>query len=483
MLKQFHSLLAVLTLMLGSTPAYGATIDDILDPNANLLARIDVEHLDWPSVMESVGGLFGETTPDSIQALQKPIDDFLKALRKVDVREIYVSFALQDASRMALAIIVPSNSPAKARLPIEEMLSSIPVVADLSIHTTANYVVLAHDATWQRMLQQVSTSPSGLRKHYVEHQNNGLSITIGWSNELRAEVAEIWPQELPPPINIPLSPKALVRDIESLTLTCDGKAPLQLQVVADCESPAAAERVYAYLSTIILSQGMDIQHQSSSVIVTAAKPTLTRFLRPLVANQESTNTSNNMKQIILAMHNFHEAHRGFPPRNTVDPQGNPLLSWRVFLLPYLDQLPLYNEFHLDEPWDSPHNRQLIDKMPAVFVSSQTSTAGKGLTSFQVVQCQGSPWNGGENRLLRIQDITDGTSNTIAFVQAPESKSVIWTQPTDLVVSEVDNLFIEVFGPRDALPAAYFDGSVRILTRDQASNLHAYFTGQGKEITQ
>ena len=66
------------------------------------------------------------------------------------------------------------------------------------------------------------------------------------------------------------------------------------------------------------------------------------------------------------MHNYHLAHGHFPPAYNKSPDGKPLLSWRVHILPYLEQKSLYDEFHKDEPWDSEHNKALITRMPAVY---------------------------------------------------------------------------------------------------------------------
>ena len=73
---------------------------------------------------------------------------------------------------------------------------------------------------------------------------------------------------------------------------------------------------------------------------------------------------NNMKQIGLAFHNYCQARRTFPPACTVDRSGKPLLSWRVLILPYLGRPDLYDDFHLDEPWNIAHNKGLLTKMPA-----------------------------------------------------------------------------------------------------------------------
>ena len=75
--------------------------------------------------------------------------------------------------------------------------------------------------------------------------------------------------------------------------------------------------------------------------------------------------SNNLKQLALGIHNFHSAYRKLPAART-DENGQPLLSWRVAILPFIEQQALYEQFHLDEPWDSEHNLKLIDQMPATF---------------------------------------------------------------------------------------------------------------------
>ena len=75
---------------------------------------------------------------------------------------------------------------------------------------------------------------------------------------------------------------------------------------------------------------------------------------------------NNLKQIALAMHNYHSANNAFPQTRDLDEKGKPLLSWRVAILPYIEQQELYNKFKLDEPWDSPHNKALLKEMPPIY---------------------------------------------------------------------------------------------------------------------
>lgn len=81
-------------------------------------------------------------------------------------------------------------------------------------------------------------------------------------------------------------------------------------------------------------------------------------------------SKNRLRQIMLAMHSHHSQFRSYPPPASAsyDADGKPLLSWRVHLLPFLQEKPLYEKFHRDEPWDSEHNRGLVDRMPDVYRS-------------------------------------------------------------------------------------------------------------------
>jgi len=206
--------------------------------------------------------------------------------------------------------------------------------------------------------------------------------------------------------------------------------------------------------------------------------------RPSVAGDARMRKASmdNLKQILLAMHNYHAANNHFPAPAIYSGDGKALLSWRVELLPYLEQGDLYKQFRLNESWDSPHNRALLDRMPAVFAlpasltsgssssssssggnsSSTTGTASLGhLTYYQVFVGPGAAF---EKRLKRrIRDITDGTSNTIMVVEA--ASPVPWTKPEDLVydpdlpLPELGGGFKGVFN------VAMADGSVHAVPRD------------------
>ena len=86
---------------------------------------------------------------------------------------------------------------------------------------------------------------------------------------------------------------------------------------------------------------------------------------------------NNMKQIGLAMFNYACQYKTLPPAYTTDKNGKPLLSWRVLLLPYMDEDGLYKQFHLDEPWDSEHNKPLVAQMPQTYRAQAAGLRQRG----------------------------------------------------------------------------------------------------------
>jgi RNA polymerase sigma factor (sigma-70 family) len=139
-------------------------------------------------------------------------------------------------------------------------------------------------------------------------------------------------------------------------------------------------------------------------------------------------TMDNFKTLGLALNGFALTRK--PPRYppaAISKDGKPLLSWRVAILPYIDQKALHDKFHLDEPWDSPHNKALLEPMPEVYAPVIHKAEPKGSTYYQALVGPGAAFEGDEG--TKIQDFTDGVSWTILVVEA--AKAVPWTKPEDV----------------------------------------------------
>lgn len=201
-------------------------------------------------------------------------------------------------------------------------------------------------------------------------------------------------------------------------------------------------------------------------------------VRDAAARMKST---NNMKLVGLAMHNYEATHGHFPLPASLDKDGKPLLSWRVHLLPFLEEDALYKRFRLDEPWDSPHNAKLIPLMPKVFEQPpKAEEAGKpGHTHYQVFVGPGAMFEHGKK--VTVASVKDGLSNTILLAEAREA--VPWTKPSDLPFSPDKRL--PPLGGRwvgDYFLGLWADGSARAFSlKLPEKTLRMLITHAGGEI--
>ncbi len=182
----------------------------------------------------------------------------------------------------------------------------------------------------------------------------------------------------------------------------------------------------------------------------------------VVESSARSRSTNNMKQLALAAFNYLDKFGTFPPAYTAEKDGKRLLSWRVHLLPFLGEEKLYQEFHLDEPWDGDHNKKLIARMPAVFRSSaNTKLIADGKTTYIAPIGEDTMWPGAKG--VRISDVSDGTANTIFMVDADDDHAVIWTKPEDLDYDAKTPM--KALGGRyqGGFLAALADGSVRFIS--------------------
>jgi len=136
----------------------------------------------------------------------------------------------------------------------------------------------------------------------------------------------------------------------------------------------------------------------------------------------------NLKRIGLAMQEYHQKYGRFPPSFVPGRDGKPMHSWRVLLLPFLDEKELYANYRLDEPWNGPHNIALAERMPAVYRCPSDYSADHSQTSYAMIVGPHAISDGPTSR--RIRDIKDGGSKTIMVAEAANA-GIKWTEPRDL----------------------------------------------------
>lgn len=221
----------------------------------------------------------------------------------------------------------------------------------------------------------------------------------------------------------------------------------------------------------VISDGMRPQTNGSVVRVnidgvTATPLVMAGLLMPAVSRAQiaagRAQAANNLKQVGIAMHNYHDTFRKMPRPAITDDDDEPLLSWRVAILPFLGEQALYEQFKLDEPWNSPHNMRLLDRMPSVYKTpGDILPPGETVIQFPIGDKTMFP----KGKDTRFRDILDGTSNTIMAIEVAPENAVPWTKPADWKVNPED--------PMDGLGAVHEDG-FQAVTADGAIHFFSEF---------
>lgn len=199
--------------------------------------------------------------------------------------------------------------------------------------------------------------------------------------------------------------------------------PYAPPTTSECEAPSTPRR-----------RGMSVWTLMQLVAVFAfAFGLLAALGRAVGSAREAARRSQctcNYCGILLALHNYHSTFGAFPPAYVADASGKPMHSWRVLILPYIEQTPLYNRYNFNEPWDGPSNSTLLNAMPPILACPSRFSSPTHLTSYVAVRGPGTMFPGSHS--TKIDDITDRTFNTLAIVEV-DNVDVPWTSPWDLDV--------------------------------------------------
>jgi len=218
-----------------------------------------------------------------------------------------------------------------------------------------------------------------------------------------------------------------------------------------------------------------------------------------------TQSSNNLKQIAIAFHNFADVHNRFPPAVIYGPDGKPWHSWRVLLLPYMEQVGLYNQYDFSQPWDAPANRKVSETVLPVFrdpavegndaITSYAALVGANTVFPPDLVKMSSPDDFPaclSRDKLHFRDVTDGTSNTIMFATLDAERKIPWAKPEDIVFDDAFPGVGKAGGIGANHPGAtpdqkiglvgFTDGSVRSVRGDiDRDTIAPFLTRNGREV--
>ncbi len=205
---------------------------------------------------------------------------------------------------------------------------------------------------------------------------------------------------------------------------------------------------------------------------------------------------NRLMQITLALGNYHDTYRSFPPACMTDSNGKAMHSWRVLLLPFLEEKKLYEQYDFSQPWDSADNQRLLTQRSSI-ADNYACPKGQGkagnFTNYLAVVGAETAWPG--TRPVTLKEITDGPKNTIIIVEVADS-DIQWTEPRDLsiedalaginaekthVISSRHAVLVGCFRDEVGAHVSFGDGTVRFLPEGLAGDdLHSMLTRAGND---
>lgn len=329
--------------------------------------------------------------------------------------------------------------------------------------------------------------------------------------DFRRVVRELWP-EMPGPlaplrgeladrwrhleVSLPAAPNAVphivlqAQDAEAAEVFGKLWHDLPTAVAALDGHNDAHRRANASLQILVDALPAKVEGTRASLVFPTEGDELSK-LRKLVAqaadaSMQSTYMERRLKQfknIALAMLNYESANKSLPPSAIRDSDGRPLLSWRVAILPYLEQGELYKQFHLDEPWDSPHNLKLLEKMPSVYADPDPelrARIGGGKTTYLVPVAAETIFY--KNEGTTIREVSDGTVKTLLVVEVEPSHAVEWTKPSDWEVNLQEPLVGVQRSDRRRFVVAFADSHVETVPIDvEPAKLRGLLTRSGREV--
>jgi len=480
--------------------AKAKAIAPFIDEQTVAVLHADLDAIDLDAMLKKADKI-GKFEPKDKETAKAAAAEVLDALKKAGAHDYYMVFSLADVPQSEPFSVIPvaKNGDPKAVADMLKKMYAGPGTADLN-----GCVVGAAAGTLERLAKLTPTARPEIAKAFAAADGGTAQMAFFATTDTRKVLEDTMPK-LPPQLGGG-SIQVLTRGLQWAVVRIDTDPNVDVHLTVQAADNAAAkallglvDKAYKFLSEEDdfksflkevpgLVEKLTPKVDDSRLVLDLKEDTLVSLLKPAAIKVREAafrmQSSNNLKQLTLAMHNFHDTYGAFPPVAHFSKDGKPLLSWRVQILPYIEEGPLYNQFHLDEPWDSAHNKALIKKMPKVFNSSQDpKLAPEGKTTYVGVVDKSTMFTG-DKKGVQIKEVTDGTSNTIFIVDADDKDAVIWTKPDDLKLDPKDpKKGISNRFPSGFL-AAFADGSVHSVSHSiSKETLNALFTRNGGETVE
>ena len=499
-----HSFLLAWCTLLVSTFGLHAQTDEIntkhlarfLNDQTLLVGKVDLTRID---INASFDLLLGMKLPghDELLKGKAKISQIKTAMLQAGAEQLYLVYNQVELFQWPVVYV-----PLKDITQAETVASLIAHLQPAPFPHRSSWLTPRHEATWKvidnyvvigsaNAIESLTTSKPVQRPEFQAAcktlKDAPVQLLMLPTADLRKVVAETMPQF---PKELGQGSTAIVsKGLQWAVVTASLPPQLQAQLIIQTNQPGEAEEIQklwhtmldtmktqangagAYFKAfhLIVNSMMTMVHDRQFTL-DASSDRLAGIIKILSQSlpQGSADDLNgsNLRCILIAMHNYHNDYNRLPNQAICDKDGKPLLSWRVSMLPYLEQDQLYKQFKLNEPWDSEHNKKLIEKMPKIYVHPFAKNVPANHTLYQVFYTkQGSKPAAAimetGKMTLGMLTVQDGTSNTFVLTDAA-AEAVPWTKPADLLYDGTVANLPKMVSPRGDgwAHVAFGDASVR-----------------------
>ncbi len=480
--------------------ARARTIAPYLDAEVVGLGHLDLSRVDVNSFVNTIGQI-GKVPAKDVQAARTVLQSLRASLLGAGGKDVFLVASLADLSPvnkpMVGFMIVPLGEGADAEALTTLLRMAFPAAAQLP---DGKAVFAGPKAALRRLRGLKPTPRPEVARAFAAAGDTAGQLLFLPTADNRRVLDEVLPR-LPREIGGgPIT--TLTRGVQWAALGFDLSPKLSLRLTVQSKDAQAAQALKDWVAGVLkkVAAEKEVRETFPTIdrLVEALVPRvagdrltlaldqqrLTTVLEPALVKMRAAArrqvSQNNLRQIGIAFHMYYDMHKGFPTAASYDKQGKPLLSWRVHLLPFLEQEKLYKEFHLNEPWDSEHNKKLIARIPPVYRSDDANLTAAGKTRYLAPLGKATMFPG--RKVLKISDVTDGTSNTIFVVEASGDRAVVWTRPEDWSFDPQKPMAGLVPKGAKGFLALFVDASVRwIPATIDPKTLAALFTRNGEEV--
>jgi hypothetical protein len=500
-----HKPLAMALTLALALPAAAADADarvkavaPFLDEQTFTVVRLDLAAVDAAAVLKEFGPFSGIDVAGA-KELQTNTDRWLADFKKAGGRDVYLVFSLADLPDLPFLIVpLPDGSDAKTLA----ALFKFHVGMFQGGEKLGDVVFAGSPAARDRLRTLKPVERPELAKAFAAARDGAAQVAIIPPPHLVRVFEEMMP--LLPKEAGGGSGKVLTQGLRWAALGLDPPPKMALRLTVQSKDAAAAKAFAEGLPRMLksLAEQKEVRAALPGIEKTAAslEPkveddrvvaalgerdthlVLEGVVRRLVRTAAQRVHAAHLQELALAVYRYADEHKGqMPAVANFDKDGKPLLSWRVHLLPLVGEKKLYEEFHLDEPWDSEHNKKLMAKMPAVFRGISPTLNEQGKTVYLAPVGKDLAFTGKETGRRLPAEFSDGTSNTILLVEAEDARAVPWTKPEDLTI-DMDRPSVGLGRQSGGFLFVLADGSVHFVKPTiSKETLRAAFTANGGEV--